>query len=611
MVKSKSTPPRLFLVLVFCISLQLNVRAQFESLLDSVENSSSLDRRRVFLGYRESKMSFLRQHNLAESYMNTFERFARSKGDRALMAEITYQREKYKKVYQKPESKWETELYRMIKTHGGRGELLYMGYCYHELAQIQFQKQKYVVAMINSIRSLDAFREIGYENVPSIGKVLHELALIHYFYKDYNEVIKLMWIANKHPAYTPGLDIQRYNNLGLAYRHLKVSDSSQYYFEKAYERAISHKSKVWKGLVLGNMANLHYDEGRFHEAYSHALGHYRNNFDEMEHSVIRISAYTLMAKVYTQLDSLPQAAVVLKVTEELLTAKDAQYLGDLQQLEKAVGNYYEVQMNYLRKIGDHRQASFYQDSLSDIRVSLNGKYNNALISVTVSEIAKTDKEDQLAAYSRESTQETLQYGIAIAGILVISAGLYYRTYRSKKRKELQSARLLERKSEIEFEKLETERELLAAKEELQQFVLTINSMNIPAAPRTARANYGVLSTPSCSVETAPALDKLKSSRILNADDWATFQSLFNKVFPEFRTRLLSRAPKITTSELRYLMLVHLEFSHKEMALSLGVSDSAIRVTWNRVRKRFDGTLEDTPASLLNLILAGNPDNHSC
>ena len=59
--------------------------------------------------------------------------------------------------------------------------------------------------------------------------------------------------------------------------------------------------------------------------------------------------------------------------------------------------------------------------------------------------------------------------------------------------------------------------------------------------------------------------------------------------------------------MRYLMLIKLHFSHKEMARALGVSDAAIRVTWSRVRKKLNGTLEDTPSSLIEKIMNGSKE----
>ncbi|QBO57454.1 hypothetical protein NBC122_00618 [Chryseobacterium salivictor] len=97
------------------------------------------------------------------------------------------------------------------------------------------------------------------------------------------------------------------------------------------------------------------------------------------------------------------------------------------------------------------------------------------------------------------------------------------------------------------------------------------------------------------------LDKMKKVKILTDEDWIGFQNNFDAIFPDFTDILKGNSPDMTASEMRYLMLIKLKFSHKEMARALGVSDNAIRVTWSRVRKRLNGTLEDTPEDLIKRL----------
>ncbi len=49
------------------------------------------------------------------------------------------------------------------------------------------------------------------------------------------------------------------------------------------------------------------------------------------------------------------------------------------------------------------------------------------------------------------------------------------------------------------------------------------------------------------------------------------------------------------------MLASLSLSNKEMANALGVSEAAIRVTLNRVRKKLHANTDESPKQLLNRI----------
>ncbi|MDD3003449.1 LuxR C-terminal-related transcriptional regulator [Flavobacterium sp.] len=81
-----------------------------------------------------------------------------------------------------------------------------------------------------------------------------------------------------------------------------------------------------------------------------------------------------------------------------------------------------------------------------------------------------------------------------------------------------------------------------------------------------------------------------------------FQHNFEIAFPELIDSFKSYAAEMTVSEIRHLMLAKLGFNNKEMARTLGVSESAIRVTWSRIRKKLNLSQEETAISLINRIL---------
>ena len=46
-------------------------------------------------------------------------------------------------------------------------------------------------------------------------------------------------------------------------------------------------------------------------------------------------------------------------------------------------------------------------------------------------------------------------------------------------------------------------------------------------------------------------------------------------------------PQFSQAEIRYLCLVKLNLRQNEIASALGVSDSSVRVTWHRMRKKLE------------------------
>lgn len=588
-----------FFVYTFFI---INLNAQHHKLIDSLEKESSKERRRIVLGYMESRSALLAQKNQFLLYLNQVEGFARSKKDKDLFKEIEFIKYKKAEVFDKPKSAWEDNLNKLIEKYKQNGNLLFLGYCYHEIGQLQFQKEQYELAFESNLKALEAFKKLGYENVPNIGKVLHEIALNYYFFKDYEEVRRLMRISIRFPPFSRGLDMQRYNNLGMSYKNLNQNDSAKYFFKKGLHRADVYNADIWKGLISGNLGELYYDEKKYDSSFYHFQKNYRYNANEAIHNTVKLNSYINMSKIYLQLDSIKKAAQFLETSKKLLSGLEEKHVGDKQQVEKSKFQYFQIKIKYLKKIGNFKRAILYQDSLSEIRTKLDTKYNTAILKISSNQVTIQDKDFKLAQKEKEKKAQSLFYIVLLIIIIILGGVGYYFMYISRLKKKRQSKTLLAQNRNVILEKQQTQKELQSAKNEIQYFVSKINEQS----KIVSKFEEDLKTSKSLEAEERKRIDatisKLKGVRILTDEDWINFQGNFDKVFPDFKFMIKKKSPTITSSEIRYLMLTKLHFSHKEMAIVLGVSDSTIRVTWNRVRKRLNGTLEDTPITLIEKIL---------
>ena len=134
-----------------------------------------------------------------------------------------------------------------------RGRKLFAGICLHMIGQHYYMREEFAPAFDNLLRANDLFRETGYANIPEIGRYLHELALAHYYFRDYHKVIDLMQESVRLPPYNRNLDMQRYNNLGLAYRNTGQPDSALYYFEHTLRLADQYHDPIWISIVNANI----------------------------------------------------------------------------------------------------------------------------------------------------------------------------------------------------------------------------------------------------------------------------------------------------------------------------------------------------------------------
>ncbi len=603
----------LFLSFLFFL-LPITSNAQHEQLIDSLGNLTSYERRRVVFGYLEVAGDLLNIKRERDIFLHQVQSFAIQKGDKDLLNEIRFIRRKQEVVNDFPRVEREQKCMECIENHGDSGDLLFLAFCHHELGQILFQDQKYAQAFDHDLKALEIYENTGYEKVPNIGKILHEVALHYYFFKDYEEVIRLMRISIKFPPFNDGLDMQRYNNLGMSYMNMGKNDSVIYFFKKGISVSKRYKSEIWQGIFYGNLGELYYSEKKYDSSLVYFRKSHGYNKDEANHITVKINSKVNMAKAYLALDSVQKANDFLKMAENSFSYLEtnpsyvgAKYVGDRQQIEVAKRQYFEVKTNYLI-ITEHFQAAIqYQDSLLTIGEEIERKYNSAVGKIASNRLTILNKEMQLVQKEQEKTKERLTYIVLVFVIVLLGGSGYFYMYRSRQKKRRQNERLIATNRISILEKQQTQKDLEIAQKEMNHFISKFNEQSeiISNFEKDLKNLQGLKEGEQ--IQVRDTLNKMKKVKILTDEDWVNFQNNFDTVFPEFRILLKQKIPTITASEMRYLMLSKLHLSHKQMARALGISDAAIRVTWNRVRKKFNGTLEDTPWDLIERVKQGSKE----
>jgi len=155
-----------------------------------------------------------------------------------------------------------------------------------------------------------------------------------------------------------------------------------------------------------------------------------------------------------------------------------------------------------------------------------------------------------------------------------------------------------------LEKQQIERELQASKKEINYFIAKVNEhSNMVSTLEDELSRLKNLQQRE-QEQLNVTLGQLKTARILTDDDWFNFLRNFENIFPELTVALKSHRPALSVSEMRFLMLVQLNLSNKEMARAIGVSESGIRLTLSRVRKKLNGNADDTAEELLEKFNSG-------
>ncbi len=276
----------------------------------------------------------------------------------------------------------------------------------------------------------------------------------------------------------------------------------------------------------------------------------------------------------------------------------AEELGDTPQKTYIL----ELMVSGYEKLGDFKKAYSLFQMLTKIKDEMTGQQIKAEIARKESQYFFDKKEAaEKMQNEKKQAQLKLRYGMLLFLFFMVAAAgfsLFYYT-RMKKRKEKEIYVAHRQIMEMEQEKMESE--LDQAKMEMKQFVSSLNEKNTlinKISDELRQHNYFQDEKKSAIQET---LTEIRQSVILTDEDWKKFLSRFEKIYPDFISVIKTEYPKITAAELRYLMLVKIGFSSREMADILGVSPNTVHVTWKRLREKFGFSRDESPQDILNRI----------
>ena len=177
--------------------------------------------------------------------------------------------------------------------------------------------------------------------------------------------------------------------------------------------------------------------------------------------------------------------------------------------------------------------------------------------------------------------------ILILSFITLALILFlYSQYRRKQRLRLDT---LNQKKDLAEKNLQESQEIIKeANDQLMQF-----------RKRLKKNNNLIESLKNGTEKEVPNYSELQASTILTKDDWIHFRKQFNKVYPNYLYSLREAFPQFSQAEIRYLCLVKLNLRQNEIASALGVSDSSVRVTWHRMRKKLELENPQNPEEFLS------------
>jgi DNA-binding CsgD family transcriptional regulator len=356
------------------------------------------------------------------------------------------------------------------------------------------------------------------------------------------------------------------NTVALAYHRQQHFDSAMLFYDQALHLAQRTRDTIWTGIVLGNIAQVLYAQGRYDTAYVLFKGDYKTSkaagyFDNAANS-LQWAARTSLAQGRER-----EALAELREAFQLLALwPDAGYLR----------NAYYTATQLFRKTGAYDSAFYYNTLYTAVNDSLEKVVATSSLAISRARLNNERSRYQIQTLNREKQVQVLYRNIIIAAIVVFSllALLVVNRQRLKAKLKLHQAEL----------------EMAAAREQVRLFTKNI----VEKTALIEKLETQINSRPA-SIEQQSIISELVQRTILTEEDWTRFKALFERAYPLFFNKLREKASDITIAEQRMAALIRLQLTTRQMASMLGISIDSVHKTRQRLRQRLqlptDASLE--------------------
>ena len=378
------------------------------------------------------------------------------------------------------------------------------------------------------------------------------------------------------------LMVRAYQYIGMANFNLDQKDSAQVYFEKGLKIALK------AGLIRRQAPLYEY------------LGKIKNEAKNYEEGIPLIEKSIEINKKTNELRALAYATENLATTymdmEDWRTA--LYYLNEAEKVYEQFDDHISPSLYNSRSICYEKLGHFdkalieYKKFKSDVDITRNEKKVKELERLRA-EFETEKKEQQLALQEKEITvleqkakintqQRWLLGGGMTLSLMALGFGFY--GFRQKTKRN-------------QLEKDKVEAELAFKKKELTTHALHLAKKNEVLENVKLKAKDLKLQG-----DTKGYQELIKTINFDQQDDknWESFTQYFEQVHKDFAKNVKNKYPDVTKNELRFMALLKMNMSSKEIATILNISPDGIKKARQRLRKKMALTPE---ISLENTVLA--------
>lgn len=402
---------------------------------------------------------------------------------------------------------------------------------------------------------------------------------------------------------------------------LKNFEKGLAYNKEALEIYQAQNDVFYSAQALNDIGNTHY----YLENYEEALASFQQSLrlsEEIKEKALEATTLGNMGKVYSRLDQTEKAFTSLtkglKIVQEIENRfKESEILNDIgiaynqaNQPDKAIPMF-DKAMAIAEEIKSPRnlEISYYQKSLAYAKLNqpvleltnykAYTKIHDSILDLEKSKqiaelrtIYDTEKKEQQIALQRneialldqKAKVGNLQRILLAIGLLLAISGFYairQKLKRSKAEKKVLDAELAFKKKELTTHALH-----LAKKNEVLES-LKLKAKQLKEQQDNAKGYQDLIQTINFDQQD----DK----------NWESFTQYFEQVHKDFAGKVKAKYPNVTKNELRFMALMKMNMSSKEIASILNISNAGVKKARNRLRKKLDITPEESLEALIIAI----------
>jgi tetratricopeptide (TPR) repeat protein len=425
--------------------------------------------------------------------------------------------------------------------------------------------KNYELAFETYIVLEQALRKVGGKDLPDKVFHLQNMANAYHHFSDYRKALQLYsQIINLEVDNDPrgGYNSALYS-IGKIHRQLGNLDSSDYYYNRIINNASSVNYRIWKGIAQGGLGHNCYLRGKFERATPLLQADVDLALQEKDYG-LAAGSLTTLADIFLKKNELDKAESYALHARKCLSLADPDRYKYFQDLYPILGKIYAAK-GVIRRVGP------YLDSAIFAKDSITRQFNAMQMMRARQKMELQEHRAAIEIVDSEKRLKILERNILLITVLLVLIGSVYSFYNLRKRhrqQEQQQAREIELKKE----------QLADATRQLNEFAKNISEKSSLIAQLEMRQDAGA---------DAGILSQLRENTILTQDEWESFKKLFEKVHAGYLFRLKRKFPDLTQSEIRFIALIKLGLSYREMSSILGVSDHAVRTTKYRLLKKID------------------------